>query len=71
MASVTAWLEHVGIAAVFALVLVKQIGLPVPIYPLLIVAGAWSVQGGAPFARIVAAGVSACLLADRAAVCCA
>jgi len=29
MASVTVWLEHVGIVAVFALVLVKQIGLPV------------------------------------------
>jgi membrane protein DedA with SNARE-associated domain/rhodanese-related sulfurtransferase len=64
MANLTVWLEHVGVLAVFALVLVEQIGLPLPTYPLLIVAGAWSVQGGAPFVRIVAAGVSACLLAD-------
>ena len=66
MANLTMWLEHVGVVAVFALVLVEQIGLPLPTYPLLIVAGAWSVQGGAAFPRIVAAGVAACLLADLA-----
>lgn len=64
MANLTVWLEHVGVVAVFALVLVEQIGLPLPTYPLLIVAGAWSVQGGAAFPRIVAAGVAGCLLAD-------
>ena len=64
MSTLTLWLEHIGVLAVFALVLVEQIGLPLPTYPLLIVAGAWSAQGGASFARIAAAAVTACLLAD-------
>jgi membrane protein DedA with SNARE-associated domain/rhodanese-related sulfurtransferase len=64
MSTLTLWLEHIGVLAVFALVLVEQIGLPLPTYPLLIVAGAWSAQGGASFARIAAAAVAACLLAD-------
>ncbi len=64
MATWTIWLEHIGVVAVFALVLIEQIGLPLPTYPLLIVAGAWSAQGGAAFERIAAAAVAACLLAD-------
>jgi membrane protein DedA with SNARE-associated domain/rhodanese-related sulfurtransferase len=64
MATVIAWLEHAGIAAVFLTVLVEQAGLPIPAYPLLIIAGAWSAQGGAPFAAILAAAICACLIAD-------
>jgi len=64
MATVIAWLEHVGIGAIFLIVLVEQTGLPIPAYPLLIIAGAWSVQGGAPFASILAAAIAACLIAD-------
>ena len=64
MATVIAWLEHVGVAAVFMFVLVEQAGLPIPAYPLLIIAGAWSAQGGAAFASILAAAVAACLIAD-------
>jgi membrane protein DedA with SNARE-associated domain/rhodanese-related sulfurtransferase len=64
MSTLTVWLEHIGVPAVFGLVLIEQIGLPLPSYPLLIVAGAWSANGGAPLARIALAAVVACLLAD-------
>jgi membrane protein DedA with SNARE-associated domain/rhodanese-related sulfurtransferase len=64
MAILTQWLEHIGVTAVFALVLVEQVGLPLPTYPVLIVAGAWSAQGGPPLWRIAVAAVAACVLAD-------
>jgi membrane protein DedA with SNARE-associated domain/rhodanese-related sulfurtransferase len=66
MSSLTGWLEHIGVPAVFVLVLVEQVGLPLPTYPVLIVAGAWSARGGAAPAEIAAAAVVACLLADLA-----
>lgn len=66
MSALTGWLEHIGILAVFALVLVEQVGLPLPTYPVLIVAGAWSARGGPVAAQIVAVAVAACLLADLA-----
>src|SRR5438309_9306435 len=64
MATVIGWLEHVGVTFVFLFVLLEQAGLPLPAYPLLIIAGAWSAQGGAPYASITAAAVAACLIAD-------
>jgi len=64
MATVIGWLEHAGVAVVFLFVLVEQAGLPIPAYPFLIIAGAWSAQGGAPYAFILAAAVAACLVAD-------
>lgn len=64
MATLIGWLEHVGLTAIFLFVLVEQIGLPLPSYPLLIVAGAWSVHGGAGPVRIALVAVIACLLAD-------
>jgi|SRR5580658_2166535 membrane protein DedA with SNARE-associated domain/rhodanese-related sulfurtransferase len=66
MSTLTLWLEHIGVLAVFAFVLVEQIGLPLPTFPLLIVAGAWSAQGGAPVIAIALAAVAACLFADLA-----
>jgi len=66
MSALTAWLEHIGIPAVFALVLLEQVGLPLPTYPVLIVAGAWAARGGPVPAQIAAAAVAACLLADLA-----
>src|SRR5580658_10873805 len=64
MQALTKALEHVGVLAVFALVLVEQAGLPLPTYPVLIVAGAWSARGGSGPERVIAAAVVACLLAD-------
>jgi membrane protein DedA with SNARE-associated domain/rhodanese-related sulfurtransferase len=66
MSALANWLEHIGVLAVFALVLVEQIGLPLPTYPVLIIAGAWSARGGPPLLQIAAAAVAACLLADLA-----
>jgi len=66
MATLTMWLEHVGVLAVFLLVLVEQVGLPLPTYPVLIVAGAWSARSDAALAQIALAAVAACLLADLA-----
>jgi membrane protein DedA with SNARE-associated domain/rhodanese-related sulfurtransferase len=66
MSALTGWLEHIGVLAVFALVLAEQVGLPLPTYPVLIVAGAWSARGGPAAAQIVAAAIAACLLADLA-----
>jgi membrane protein DedA with SNARE-associated domain/rhodanese-related sulfurtransferase len=62
--SLTQWLDHIGVLAVFALVLIEQVGLPLPTYPVLVIAGALSVQGRAPIAHIVSAAVAACLIAD-------
>jgi membrane protein DedA with SNARE-associated domain/rhodanese-related sulfurtransferase len=64
VATVIGWLEHAGVAFVFLFVLVEQAGLPIPAYPLLIIAGAWSAQGGAPYTSITAVAVTACLVAD-------
>jgi membrane protein DedA with SNARE-associated domain len=66
VANLVAWLEHIGVAAVFVFVLVEQGGLPLPAYPLFIIAGAWSARGGAPIAWITGVAVGACLIADLA-----
>jgi len=66
MARLTVWFEHIGVFAVFALVLIEQAGLPLPTYPVLIVAGAWSAQGGPALWLIALMAVAACILADAA-----
>ena len=64
MPTLILWLEHIGLTVIFGLVLIEQIGLPLPTYPLLIIAGSWSVSGGAPAYRIIAVAVAAALIAD-------
>lgn len=64
LSTIILWLEHIGVLGVFALVLTEQLGLPIPTYPVLIVAGAWSASGGPALWRIATAAVAACLLAD-------
>ena len=58
------WLDHISLTAIFGLVLLEQIGLPLPTYPLLVIAGSWSVSGGASTFGIVAVAVAAALIAD-------
>jgi membrane protein DedA with SNARE-associated domain/rhodanese-related sulfurtransferase len=58
--------ERYGLSLAFAAVLVEQIGLPLPAYPILIVAGALSVRGDYAPWQVVAVGVAAALLADLA-----
>jgi membrane protein DedA with SNARE-associated domain/rhodanese-related sulfurtransferase len=53
-----------GLALAFAAVLIEQIGLPVPSYPVLIVTAALSAQGDYSVPQVVAVSVFACVLAD-------
>ncbi len=55
-----------GLGLVFVAVLIEQIGLPIPSYPVLIVTAALSAQGGYRAWQVVATAVLACLLADLA-----
>lgn len=65
MGELQALLEQHGLTLVFLNVLVEQAGLPVPAYPMLMVAGALGVQGSGPsIGAVLAAVVVACLIAD-------
>jgi membrane protein DedA with SNARE-associated domain/rhodanese-related sulfurtransferase len=55
-----------GLGLAFVAVLVEQIGLPVPAYPILVVATALSAQGNYSVPQVIAVAVIACLLADVA-----
>jgi len=57
-------IAHYGIPFVFANVLLEQLGLPVPAYPSLVVAGALAAQGLIPFPRLALAVLAATLAAD-------
>jgi len=58
--------ERYGLSLVFVTVLVEQIGLPIPSYPILIVTAALSAQSDYGVPQVIAAAVVACLLADFA-----
>src|SRR5450755_63160 len=57
-------LQHYGLGLVFVNVLALQAGLPVPAYPVLIVAGAYAAMGGSPLWQLIAVGVAAAIIAD-------
>jgi membrane protein DedA with SNARE-associated domain/rhodanese-related sulfurtransferase len=57
-------LQQYGLGLIFVNVLALQAGLPVPAYPVLIVAGAYAAMGGSPLWQLVAVGVAAALVAD-------
>jgi membrane protein DedA with SNARE-associated domain/rhodanese-related sulfurtransferase len=57
-------LQQYGLGLVFVNVLALQAGLPVPAYPVLIVAGAYAAMGGSPLWQLVAVGVVAAIIAD-------
>ena len=56
--------EH-GLLVVFLTVLVEQIGLPIPAYPILIIAGAMIVQGKLGWAACLLVALLACMLSDQ------
>jgi membrane protein DedA with SNARE-associated domain/rhodanese-related sulfurtransferase len=60
------WVEHLGPPVLFLLVLLQQAGVPYPITPVLIVAGAISVHGHLPAAAVIGLAVAAALIADLA-----
>jgi membrane protein DedA with SNARE-associated domain/rhodanese-related sulfurtransferase len=57
---------HYGLVIVFVNVLASQIGLPVPVVPTLIVAGAMAADGQVPVVPLFAWSVFACLIGDCA-----
>ena len=56
--------ERYGLGLVFLTVLIEQIGLPIPSYPILVVTAALSTQGNYRVPQVIAWAVFACLLAD-------
>ncbi|MYN01515.1 sulfurtransferase [Pseudoduganella sp. DS3] len=64
MANLITLLQQYGVLIVFAVVLVEQMGLPIPAYPILIVAGALAADGGTPFPVVLAVAMAACLISD-------
>jgi membrane protein DedA with SNARE-associated domain/rhodanese-related sulfurtransferase len=57
-------IQQYGVLIVFAVVLVEQIGLPIPAMPLLIVAGALAAGGEISWPACLAAALAACMLSD-------
>ena len=64
MANLIQLLQHYGVLIVFAVVLVEQIGLPLPAFPILIVAGALAVDGDTSWAAVLVVSLIACLISD-------
>lgn len=58
------WVAHLGPPVLFLLVLLQQAGVPYPVTPVLIVAGALSVHGHLPAAAVISLAVTAALIAD-------
>jgi len=58
------WVASLGPLVLFLLVLLQQAGVPYPITPVLIVAGAVSVHGHLPAAAVIGLAVAAGLIAD-------
>ncbi len=57
-------LQIYGVLIVFGIVLVEQFGLPIPAFPILVVAGALSVDGDLAWQLCLLAAVGACLICD-------
>lgn len=64
MATLLHLLENYGVLIVFAIVLIEQIGLPIPAYPILIVAGALAVDGDMHWYAVWAVALLACMISD-------
>jgi membrane protein DedA with SNARE-associated domain/rhodanese-related sulfurtransferase len=59
-----ALLQEYGLGLVFVNVLALQAGLPLPAYPVLIVAGAYAAMGGNPLWQLVGVGIVASIISD-------
>lgn len=64
MQTLMVMLQHYGLLIVFANVLLEQIGLPIPAFPVLIVAGALTINGHMVWLECVMVSITACLLSD-------
>ena len=57
-------IQTYGVLIVFGTVLLEQIGLPIPAFPILIVAGALAVDGDMHWPAVLAVSLCACLISD-------
>ena len=64
MSQLVELIQVYGVLIVFGIVLVEQFGLPIPAYPILIVAGALSVEADVSWQLVWLAAISACLICD-------
>ena len=64
MEQFAAEIQHYGLWVVFFNVLLAESGLPLPAFPILVVAGALATRGGDAVSGLVVAGVAGCLIAD-------
>jgi membrane protein DedA with SNARE-associated domain/rhodanese-related sulfurtransferase len=64
MNDLTSLVEHYGLALVFASAFIEQLGLPIPSYPVLLVAGAMSYVAGDSLLVIIAIGTAGVVLGD-------
>jgi membrane protein DedA with SNARE-associated domain/rhodanese-related sulfurtransferase len=64
MSHLATLVQTYGLLLVFGIVMLEQIGLPIPAFPVLIVAGALGVDGHASWALCLLASVLACLASD-------
>lgn len=66
MQELAALIAQYGLLIIFALVLLEQLGLPLPALPALVVAGALAAGGGLSLPALFGAAVLACLIGDAA-----
>jgi membrane protein DedA with SNARE-associated domain len=64
MSNLILLLQTYGVLIVFGIVLIEQIGMPIPAMPILIVAGALAAGGEISWLACLAASMTACLISD-------
>src|SRR4051812_9480806 len=64
MAQLIVLLQTYGVLIVFAVVLLEQIGLPIPAFPVLIVGGALAMVGDFSWPACLGVSLAACLISD-------
>lgn len=64
MSQLTLLIQQYGVVLVFGTVLLEQFGLPIPAFPVLVLAGAMAMQGGASWQLCLMAVLLACLICD-------
>ncbi|MES2152721.1 MAG: VTT domain-containing protein [Pseudomonadota bacterium] len=64
MSKLVLLIQTYGVLMVFGTVLLEQIGLPIPAFPILIVAGALAVDGDVSWVAVLAVSLAACLISD-------
>lgn len=64
MSQLSLLIQNHGVLLVFGTVLLEQFGLPIPALPVLVLAGAMAMEGGASWQLCLAAVLLACLICD-------